>query len=596
MKQNQKKMYGKFNRFNAIFLILLILTMPVYSASALAAPSVAITKNTGEAQIENFIDANGDVWKVQAQLSGLEGKVVESSDVKLKIGNRESTFSSCTNNEFGVLCEYLSPLTNGVRPDDYTYQVILTYLDDLLQPKQADASGVVRADGTNPVVENVQVVQNRNGQLTLDFTVKDNHEQDSPSVGLDTLQVIDPDSNEIVVSLSSDIINSVSNFQFSQINPTGNVVDAQLTGDGLKRIKIIASDKLGHQSDANKIYSYKADFVSPQIDASTLNFTELDRFIGQFLTTTDITIQVEDKNFNNIVATSQDARLNNKLADRCDEISLNLYECTWKDVQIEPKTQYNINFVATDDYNNAQTTTASLSGFVVDNNPPTIEYLGSAREYQGKSFLKQGKNTIILIVKELESGIEPKNIIADMGAFSRSDSKPDGCNRLADGLECYWDVDFNTQTDQIEFRVKTLKDNAGNEAQGAKVDLFVDNGAPVVEEIELLGYSDTGDRIFFQSNDQIKVQLTVKEINGLFVRADLNDVVLDAHNYFDNDNFTRRDHVGWQDFNQDECVRDEGTWICEFLTKPIMSGPASARDFKLEISDTAGNIATIYES
>ena len=50
-------------KFVAIFLCTLILTLPFYSANALA--SLTVTKNTGEAEIPDFIDAQSDIWELE---------------------------------------------------------------------------------------------------------------------------------------------------------------------------------------------------------------------------------------------------------------------------------------------------------------------------------------------------------------------------------------------------------------------------------------------------------------------------------------------------------------------------------------------------
>ena len=50
----------------ALFIIMLVLTLPIYSAQSLAAVNVQITQNHGEDEIENYIDADGDVWTVEA--------------------------------------------------------------------------------------------------------------------------------------------------------------------------------------------------------------------------------------------------------------------------------------------------------------------------------------------------------------------------------------------------------------------------------------------------------------------------------------------------------------------------------------------------
>ena len=68
--------------FIGLFLISLIITLPFYSANALAT-SIQITKNTGEAGIDSYIDAQGDAWSVEALISGSNETSINPSNVKI---------------------------------------------------------------------------------------------------------------------------------------------------------------------------------------------------------------------------------------------------------------------------------------------------------------------------------------------------------------------------------------------------------------------------------------------------------------------------------------------------------------------------------
>src|SRR3989344_7872949 len=100
-KQKAKNIWN----LTALFMVVLVLSMPMYSANVLAA-SVQITKNEGEAGIEQHIDAQGDVWTVEALISGAGtgDASVKPEDVKIKIGDNQATFTSCSPSTLGVLC------------------------------------------------------------------------------------------------------------------------------------------------------------------------------------------------------------------------------------------------------------------------------------------------------------------------------------------------------------------------------------------------------------------------------------------------------------------------------------------------------------
>src|SRR3989344_7139876 len=63
---NQKKWWSLVG----IFMMSLLISLPIYSAQALAV-SVQITKNSGQAGIPNYLNSVGDVWTVEAKVSNL---------------------------------------------------------------------------------------------------------------------------------------------------------------------------------------------------------------------------------------------------------------------------------------------------------------------------------------------------------------------------------------------------------------------------------------------------------------------------------------------------------------------------------------------
>src|SRR3989338_7760578 len=141
-------MKQKSKSWMSIFVILLVVSFPVTTSSALAV-SVQITKNYGEDNIPGYLDAEGDTWTVEATISGTSNATVSSEQVKIKIGNNEAKFSSCTNSPAGTVCEYVSPLSDGVQEKETVFRV------EYLYSNTADPSGnsdVIRADGSAPSI------------------------------------------------------------------------------------------------------------------------------------------------------------------------------------------------------------------------------------------------------------------------------------------------------------------------------------------------------------------------------------------------------------------------------------------------------------
>ena len=95
-----------------MFMILLVILMPFYSASALAT-YVSVSQNHGTANINGFLDAQGDTWTVEATITDIVGDVT-AEEVSLVVGSRNAQFQSCSTSDLGAVCSYASPLSSGL--------------------------------------------------------------------------------------------------------------------------------------------------------------------------------------------------------------------------------------------------------------------------------------------------------------------------------------------------------------------------------------------------------------------------------------------------------------------------------------------------
>ena len=107
----------------------------------------------------------------------------------------------------------------------------------------------------------------------------------------------------------------------------------------------------------------------------------------------------------------------------------------------------------------------------------------------------------------------------------------------------------------LTFGLSKFEDNVGNEGEAPESEFMVDNTLPKVEQIELFGVSEAGEKEYFQSNDIFKIVLRVSESSGLRVLVNVNDLVLDAETKYSENEFIDED--GWQIFTEEDCVREE---------------------------------------
>ena len=274
-----------------LMIILLIITMPFYSAQALAA-SVQITRNTGDDNIDGFIDGNGDTWIVDAVIRDAPFPVTPE-DVKLKIGRNLQPFTSCTENSVETICTYVSPLPDGVNEGTYRFQVDYTFVNALNRDETASALGDINADRTNPTVVIHRIEQRPGGKMFFDFMAADQITTGRPAVGLKEIRIIDVESSAVVFSINdqSGLTLGSSSFNFLNDGTTQGILPISLEGEGTRTFRVITEDLLGHQGEARK--SVTVDFVAP--DIRNFNFTDLKTFIGSEQIVSDMDVFIIEK-------------------------------------------------------------------------------------------------------------------------------------------------------------------------------------------------------------------------------------------------------------------------------------------------------------
>ncbi|MBI2581510.1 hypothetical protein HYV87_00075 [Candidatus Woesearchaeota archaeon] len=582
--------------FAGLFIMMLVLSMPFYSASAMAA-AVQITKNSGEEGVETYLDAEGDVWTVETLISdstALNNGTVNPADVKIKIGDSEAPFSSCTKSALGNLCEYISPLTDGVQEGEYAFQVIYSALNAFGKTETASNGDVIRADGSAPAIFFApgDVKQTSAGEVELDFTVNDKVSSGAPSVGLKQVDILDADTGLVYQSIT---VEGQEEFNYILDSELGGILDADWSGEGLKRIKIRAEDRLGHKAVSQSV-SFFADFVKPEI-GSSLNFTQFGQFIGQFTGTTDIVVDITESSVPTVKGYSDQANFNGQEAvcEADDDVD-KLWHCTWNNIEVKPQSSITVLIVAEDEKGNTAERSI-VTSFTVDSSPPEIKFFGTLRQFEDKSYMKSGESRIILRAEDQGAGISKEGIRANLGAFDLgSAAEPTACEEAAGVIECYWEIDDNLAEGVQTFGLSTFEDNVGNEGVAPEFEFLVDNTGPKVEELEVFGVSEAGDKNYFQSNDLFKIVLKVSEASGLRVLVDVNDLVLDAETKYP-ENYTGINYVdeeGWQVFTEDDCQKVEGRWECMVQTDSIKSGPDSNVEVEIKVQDTAGNDAVSW--
>jgi len=588
MIETQKKVLG-------LFMIFLIILLPISSASTLAG-TTTITKNSGQAGLDGFVNANDDTWTVEATISNLQtDETVAPENVQIKVGNNKKNFNSCSTSDSGATCLYVEPLSGGITPGGYTFDVLYTPLTGAVSGK----TGVINADGLAPVISFSQGNAKQEGsRVKLSFTVNDG--ASSPCVGLAKVTILDADSGTALVTKNDFPEKMCNSYSFADDTTYNGYLTGPFDGEGVKRIKIVAEDRLGH-SVTSSIVSFLADFVKPEI--ATLNFTSFGQFLGSAESSSPLVITLKEKSTlspSSVLASAPNTNLDKTAADSCvrekdnPTHDPNIWDCQWNQVKVNPTDSITVAVSATDIAGNAGESTLTQN-FVADTDAPVVQYFGPLLENNGVGYAKSGKNIIVLKVKEQGSGIKQENILANLGALGGGSKSPDECAQEADLFVCYWysSSSFSDTSSDVRIVLEKVVDNAGNQASLPERDLIVDVVSPVVSKVTLSGVSDSVAKNYIQSGDILRVTSTVTEVNGLFWRIDLRNVVNDAETQF---TATKLNDAGWQTFKgEDICKQNEDkNWDCTFETASLKSGLLKNAFVVVQVMDAAGNLAVSW--
>jgi len=597
-------------RFIAILIAMLVFSLPFYSANAMAT-SVKVTSNHGEDGIEGYLDAEGDIWSLEVEIANDAETDVSPEQVLLNVAGSQIEFNSCSSTSLSTICEFQSVLSDGINEGTYSFEVIYYNLDvnpddenitEIGEELASDTDSII-ADGSEPSISFSSIYQ-EDGDLHLSFEVDD---EPNSCVGLDQVEVVDAETGEVYETFTIGELEECS-FDYGEDAGNAGIFTVDLEGEGARYFKIKATDLLGHEEiTASK--RFDTDFIAPSVDASSLLIADFGSYVSTYSQTSNVLINVtECTDLDTVTASSDFIEFGNKEAVCSLSAETEcLHECTWTDLTVNPDgSSISATVTATDDAGNAESSSVSTS-FTADSTGPDIVYFGTLSTFDGLSYVAAKQDaTIHAFINDNGAGIDVDTVVANLvGVGGDSDDNPNECLIDSSGTAdyvCYWDVDVDgstSSTSTTEINIHDLEDNVGNDGDLISVPVVVDGVDPQVTGIEFYGFSAIGEKDYFQSNDDLLIELTVTESSGLTVYVDANELVMDAENEYqygsfdDDGNYLASDLDGWVLFTETDCSRDEETtdWECEFRVDSIKSGPDGEVNFQVLVTDTAGNVA-----
>ncbi len=567
----------------AFFMIYLVVSLTFVSANAFAV-NVKITKNEGKNGIPGVLDAQGDIWNLEAVVEGAINEV-KAEDMSLTVEGADlGKFDSCSS-EFGNYKCILQKGLTEIQEGDYNFAAVLTYLDPLGVAQTTKGSGLVIFDGSGPSVELLSLVQEE-GKMKIKFTAKD--KPASNCAGLEKVELLDG-TGAVLHTFESGFTESEKCNELSK----EEAIELSYTDAGTKVFKLKAYDKLGHTAySAAKSFTY--DKAAPVIgEGLWLN-------VGIYAGTKPLKLEAAVNVTEEGALLSSDVKITtpfwtDKAADSCTELEEHHYYCKWSGVDVTLSDSVTFTVTAKDKWGNTASKPFPKS-FTIDTEAPKVVSFGSdtkwdsADEGNDKNYIKNKDSKLIAKIEDTGSGLDVTSVFADLQELGKGGYEKPACTQDGSLWTCVWELGTVSAKTYFNAVLRLgVKDNAGNEILEAQtVALYYDDLAPVVEEFTVTGLGGEGAaKEFFKSGDFLVIDGKVVEETGVRLLVDVNDILTNA--------------ADWPQLAGEEsgvievagnCLQNitDFIWECQWTIENIKSGPDTAA-IKFKVEDTAGNAA-----
>ena len=564
----------KYLQLIATFMISLVITIPVYSASVFADLDEINAK--GSDGVDNYVKENDYVeFEATASISG----DTEITPEQVWMGSK-SEFDSCSIGATGYDCKLKYP-TNGTL--DWNLKAVpytINLKDDdgnVVDTKSAN----LYVDNLPPEVTSFNIGPNLSGagDFKLEYSIEDKACGDSSCSGkcsgINKLELYD---NE---SYKKDIAIDTSDCTFTN----ESLQESSVFGDGEHTIYAKAYDMLGQISD---IVSAKltVDNTLPVVDSSSFKITGVNGLELDYASTNPVpvtvNIEITEDNLDNgnVIGNFTDINSNyHDLKATCGQTTDSITGCTWQiDLSVSDETAKEFVIEAKDSMGNTASAKMSKS-FSVDSTGPVVTSIQTNKVKDNKSYAKLTGNNLTATFTETESGLDFDKVILYVDGVG---VKATNCT---EGWTCYWDGVDITSGGIVEASIKEdTTDLLGNKVDELfTVDVIVDTDKPKLlnlsvgsiggSEEELLNYTKTGDKL------QIVAILEDESVETAYV--DLSSIIQDGNN-----------------IEADECTNTDGdNWMCVWQETPEIDISGYIENYiYFYFEDTAGNVEQQQEA
>ncbi len=577
-------------RFIASFMITLIITIPIYSASVFA--GLSNTKAKGSDGIDGYVRVDDYItFETTASISG----DVNITPNQVWLGVMYA-FNNCPAGISGFDCRLRFPASGTTTSSPQAILYTINLCNDTLPcptgPAVSSFDGAVIVDNKEPAVAIFSIIPEftSTGKVNLSYSVVDYACDDASCSnkcsGISKIQFYRNDF-------------SSSPFDTATINSAdclvvGNRTYTSTLSSGTETICAKVFDRFMQNSTSVVCDTLTVDQVPPSVIGNSLSIVDssnnpLNYISSQAIPiTVTINISSNDLDKNNVIGDLSKLNPNGnygKLNAVCNETISNTTACSWSiNLQSSAGGTFYIYVNSTDIAGNKGTAMLSKS-LTFDSTGPVVNSLTSGRVYNSVYQAKAAGNNFIATITDSESGIRKENITLHLSAldpfdtfYGQQDFKAYNCT----GGTCYWyNIGISPQDeDVIKAYIGTDSTDALGNSVAAEysIEVALDAEAPALAGISIknIGVTSTAFEGYPKTGDKLEITANLTEANAM----DTSNTVGDFSSII----------TGTNKVSADSCTGQGGSWQCKWTTKTINVTQYTEATLYFNFTDSAGNV------
>lgn len=563
----------KHAKFIASFLIVIVLSLPFYTASVHATIIFEVTAEN-EDGIDGFVkDDDTITFKANAFIDLTDD--VTPDQVWLETLGGNEPFETCTGNG-PYLCTttFSSGDFEGFTP--FIYKVSLKNDNgDIIDSKTSK----IFLDNLKPVITSFQtqdIVFNQ-GDIEFRYTIQDT----ACDTSIDS-ECSGKCSGIEKIEFSSDPSFTGGSFQeITEINSDSCTLSDSLARsinvfqEGENAVYARAFDRLNNPSNVISTI-FTVDTTSPTIFANTLKIIDNSNFEINFVAPNNIDaiakvdIAADDLDKNSVLGDFSELGSQENVRAVCSEAIDDIVTCTWNiKINTNEAGTKSITLEASDFAGNKEVVTI-LKDFSLDIQGPQVVLLRSSKIQNDNSYVKSIGNTFIAEFIE-NVGIKKEDALLSI------EGRVIQATNCSSSWVCTWDNIGVSGTGTIEVSIhESTTDRLGNSiAEEFSIEVIIDNKAPEVFDIIIAGVGGA----------EAPIQNIIKTGDSLQIIAFVEDETLESA-FADLSEFI----IGAENVSADLCLNiAEDEWQCFWTTRPIDIPGFIEDNVVFTFKDIAGN-------